>query len=141
MMTFGRQGAGLRLLIMLAGAALATGCDPESLCTVQDDLQLKVVGSCPEGPVRVNLALDFCRLRFWGATGNTGLPETGALAQMPRPVREGGWQIYGQVCPTSATPCPEPEFRLCKAERVAWQLDLLCLDGAGQPVCEATLTE
>jgi hypothetical protein len=42
--------------------------------------------------------------------------------------------------PLSNDDDPAP-FRLCRATRVAFRLELTCVDAQGAPACNATLTE
>ena len=35
----------------------------------------------------------------------------------------------------------QPAFRLCRARRVQYRLELACVDGTGAPVCDAIFTE
>jgi hypothetical protein len=54
------------------------------------------------------------------------------MSQHPQPLRQGDFILY--------TDDPAP-FRLCRATRVEYRLELTCLDAQGAPACNATLTE
>jgi hypothetical protein len=119
-------------LALAAGAA----CDPD-LC-VSEDVRLHAEGSCVGGAQDLELRAYGCRLT---ASGSTMLPARGGAYDDQARVRDGGWALYGEACPGGDPRCARPEFRLCRARRVEWRLELACVDGAGAPVCQATLTE
>jgi hypothetical protein len=127
----------LATTLALAGA----GCEEEEprICAdAAEVLHLKIAGSCPGAMQQFDLTSGGCRLSVANQTGPLGIPLSGALDQDMTPIRQGRWQIFG--CLVGGEPCPA-ELRRCTATRVAWQLDLTCLDGTGSPVCEAVLTE
>jgi hypothetical protein len=123
------------LLLVLAG------CDERS-CP-DDEFVVNVAGTCAAGPTTVTLEATACQIGVRGPDGGVSpLPPQGELDQASEPLRKGGWQIWGPVCPASDPRCQTPtEFRRCFATRVQWHLELTCLDGTGAPVCKAELSE
>lgn len=132
-----------RLLLVIAGACLLplTGCDEEPGCVGEETVSLKMSGNCAPDPQRFVLRRHFCSLTIEQPSGPLGIPRTGAVDQAQERIREGGWQIYGYLCPGDV-PCTDPAwFRQCRAKRVDFHLELTCKDGRGMPVCQARLTE
>jgi hypothetical protein len=126
-------GAAPLLALAIAAAGLAGGCDSPD-CTDSESLTVIENGSCaPAPPVQLTLGVTACQV-YLDATGSamSGLPRTGAVGQDRRPLRQGDFVLYGG---------DGPDFRLCRATRVDFQLDLDCVDGSGSPVCQAVLTE
>jgi hypothetical protein len=121
--------------------ALAPGCDERS-CP-DDSFVVNVAGNCAATPTTVTLGAGSCYVSVHGPDGGAApLPARGELDQASEPLRRGGWQIWGPVCPASDPGCKTPtEFRRCFATRVQWRLELTCLDGSGALACKAELTE
>jgi hypothetical protein len=129
----------MRAAALLIGLALAS-CGSDPCDEWETEMVLHASGSCLPAPQDVTIQLEACMLRVKVAAGT--LPATGALDQAGDPLRQGGWQIYGDACPLAAPACTAGrEFRRCHAVRKDSHLDLSCVDGTGAPVCEAALTE
>jgi hypothetical protein len=129
-----RRGlAGIALLALAAGAP---ACDDDPC--ISEHLHLRAEGSCLGVAQDIELEAYGCRLTTSDANG---LPRTGAAYDALARLRDGGWALYGEICPAGDPACATPAFRLCRARRVEWRLELACVDGAGAPVCQATLTE
>ena len=131
-----RAVAAVLLLLLLAG------CDEERGCP-DDSFVVNVAGNCASGPTSVVLRSTACSVGVDGPGDSAfPFPRRGELDQAIDPLRKGGWQIWGPVCPASDPGCRTPtEFRRCFATRVQWHLELTCLDGTGAPVCKAELSE
>jgi hypothetical protein len=114
----------LGLFAMLA----APGCD--SPACPSEQMEVIAIGNCATAPQRFVLSTQACNVGI-GANTGTGLPLRGALGEDRAPLRQGGFLLYGDA----------PNFRLCQAKRVDFQLDLTCVDAQGNPVCEVVLTE
>jgi hypothetical protein len=113
----------------------AFGCDPET-CPNDESFVVDESGTCARAPTQFTLAAQMCRIFVQGESPLNGLPTRGAMSQHPRPLREGDFILYGDVPGLAPSP-----FRLCRAERVEFRLELTCLDAQGAPACTATLTE
>jgi hypothetical protein len=109
----------------------ALGCD-DITCPADDSFVVDEIGTCAPAPTRFTLTARACRIFVDGPRALTGRPPLGARAGPPRPVRQGGFMLFGDE--------PGP-FRLCRAERVDFRLELTCVDGQNAPSCNATLTE
>ena len=120
-------------LALLTGAA---ACDDKPC--IEEELHVHAEGSCVGGVKDITIKAYDCRLTD---DGYGFLPASGAAYDGLARVRDGGWALYGDVCPEGTPRCTTPEFRLCRARRVEWRLELDCVDGSGAPVCQATLTE
>ncbi len=130
----------MRLAIALMAASIWLACEPDPYCPEGESFPVKIQGTCSDTPAEARLSSSQCGVTLEAKPGvSLGLPARGALAQDPRPLRGGGWQIYGNACPSGQL-CNSP-FRRCVAARVGYQLQLDCADGAGSPVCAATITE
>jgi hypothetical protein len=113
-------------------AILAAGCPDQVECGGEESFVVDENGTCSATPQRFTLERSGCGVFLQGAdAGATGLPAEGAVANDQRPLRQGGFILYGGSA----------GFRLCRATRVQFQLDLACEDGSGAPVCDAVLTE
>lgn len=130
--------------LALAGVVLtASGCpDGGTDCGGDETITVKMTGSCAPGTQVFQLRRSGCSLYVWtisdaGAPAPLGLPLMGEMRHGGN-IRAGDWSLWG--CPVGREPCPD-QFRICTAERVAFQLNLTCLGGTGAPVCEAVLTE
>jgi hypothetical protein len=129
------------VLLIAALAAAAAGCDTVD-CSNNESFVVDENGSCAAAPRRFTLSSISCRVATVEQDGPTGLPSVGALGQDQRPLRQGGFLLYGDVCPDGmASGCPDPAFRLCRSRRVDFRLEVSCVDGMGAPACDATLTE
>jgi hypothetical protein len=124
-----------RLLARLSVMALllaALGCDSNNgPCPPGDSFVVEEQGTCSAAPTQFTLSTVGCGISLFGASAS-GLPARGAMSQFPQPVRQGGFILF--------TDDPAP-FRLCRAKRVAFRLELTCVDAQGVPACNATLTE
>jgi hypothetical protein len=129
------------VLAALALAAGLAGCDDVEC--VDESFVVQETGTCATGPVQLTLSTTSCRVSISMASGDTGLPTQGAKDQDRRPLRQGGFILYSGACAApGAAGCGDPsDFRLCRAERVGFRLQLSCVDGSGAPVCEADFTE
>jgi hypothetical protein len=115
---------------LAAGAALALGCtDPQ--CPGDESFVVTESGTCSVAPLQFTLGGGRCRVDVTSPTGMTGLPQKGAMGPHPVPLREGGFILYDDL----------PSFRMCRARRVDYRLELSCFDGKGDGVCQASLTE
>jgi hypothetical protein len=134
------SAAGALAALALA-AGLAAGCD--DIECVDETFVVQENGTCAAGPVQLTLSSMQCRVSTSMASGPTGLPEQGAKDQDRRPLRQGGFILYTGACAYGGNAsCGDPtSFRICRATRVDFHLQLSCVDGAGAPVCEADLTE
>jgi len=111
----------------LAGA----GCDTYD-CENAEAFVVDEAGTCASAPQQFTLEVSSCRVRVLADMALTGLPATGALGQDHRPLRQGGFILFTEdVAP----------FRLCRARRVEYRLELACVDGTGAAVCDGILTE
>jgi hypothetical protein len=127
------------ILAALAAVALAA-CEPRDCFKQGETLHLKVTGSC--GPPHEIDVSARCQLHIDSPSGALVIPAQGALDQEEHMIREGGWQLYGKVCPAVNPNCTTPtEFRRCLAYRVSWWIELDCFDAAGVAVCQAMLSE
>lgn len=131
--------------LALTGVLLTvSGCPDSGLaCGGDETVTVKMTGSCAQGTQVFQLRRSGCSLYVWtisdaGAPAPLGLPPSGELSHGGGNVRAGDWSLWG--CPMGQEPCPD-QFRICTAERVAFQLNLTCVGGTGAPLCEAVLTE
>jgi hypothetical protein len=119
-------GAALALGWLALGAAACTDHQcPDDSFVVEEN------GTCADVPRQLTLSASLCRVYLSNPSGPTGLPSSGALGQDERPLRQGDFILYGD----------QPSFRLCRASRVQYRLELACIDGTGAPVCDAAFTE
>ena len=109
---------------------VVAGCNPPPDCQGGELFTVNETGTCSGTPTQFRLGRTGCRVRLDMLAGRTGLPDTGQVDTSERPLRQGGFELFG------GTP-----FRVCRAERVDYFLRLSCVDGSGAPVCEARLTE
>jgi hypothetical protein len=110
--------------------ALALGCnDPD--CMGDEAFIVNENGTCSAMPLQFTLAATGCRVYIQGPTGMTGLPQQGAMGPHPAPLRQGGFMLYDD----------QPSFRMCRARRVDYWLELSCFDGKGDAICQTNLTE
>ena len=124
----GRRASTLSLLA--AVAALALGCaDPK--CPGDESFVVNERGTCSAATLQFTLTSSSCRVYIQSPTGMTGLPQKGALGPHPVPLREGGFMLYDDM----------PSFRMCRARRVDYWLELSCFDGNGDAACQTNLTE
>ena len=117
---------------VLASVALVSfaGCTGPVQTTEPKSL-VNQTGTCSATPQRFAISKDFGEsVTIYADPAVTGLP-TRARFLRGNKWREGDFLLYGGV----------PEFRLCRARRVGFALHLVCWDGTGAPVCEATITE
>ena len=123
--------ASLLAMAALVMAALAPlGCtDP--VCPDAEAFIVNEDGTCAQQPQQFTLAASGCHISINGAGEETGLPSRGAMDGNPVPLRQGDFILYSD----------QPQFRLCRARRVDYRLELSCVDAADAPVCQATLTE
>ena len=128
--------AGALTVLAFALLAGAVACDDHPCIT--EELHVRAEGSCLGSAKDLTIKAYGCRLT---ADGDGFLPTSGGAYDGLARVRDGGWALYGDVCPPGQPRCAGPEFRLCRARRVEWRLELDCVDGSGAPVCQATLTE
>jgi hypothetical protein len=130
----------MRLAIASTLFSLSLACEPDSYCPKGESFPVRIQGTCSDTPSEAQLSSSQCGVTLEAKAGVVlGLPARGALAQDPRPLREGGWQVYGNVCPSGQL-CNSP-FRRCVAVRAEYQLQVDCSDGNGAPVCSAIITE
>ncbi len=127
----GRRPRRRSWLLLPTVAALAhLGCtDP--VCPDAEAFIVNEDGTCAQQPQQFTLAATDCRVSIDGAGPETGLPLRGAMGTHPVPLRQGDFILYSD----------QPHFRLCRAHRVDYRLELSCVDAADAPVCQATLTE
>jgi hypothetical protein len=129
-----------RLAALMVVGVLAAGCDGPA-CPDAETLSVKVAGTCAAGPTTAMLSSAGCGVGLISSDPTLRLPTTGQLDQAREPLRQGGWVIYGSVCP-GGPPCPSPaDFRRCIATRIGSRLVLDCLDGNGATACRAELSE
>lgn len=132
---FAAVAVGVAMVVALAG------CGDDADCRGEETVDLKMTGTCAPEPRTFTLVRSGCRLSVIAPPGWTGLPASGAVDQAQHPIRKGGWQLFGPVCPPGPLDCTGSEFRRCTATRVAFRLELTCIDGTGAPACTAELTE
>ena len=125
---------GLRTaLAALALLATTPGCDEQD-CPDNEEFLVDMNGTCTASPRGFWLKSEHCRVSITDSSpADSGLPLHGAMSQAKKPLRQGDFILYG--------PVGEASFRLCRARRVAFELQLACFDGTGAPVCDAVLTE
>lgn len=116
------RALGLLLVVGLSG------CD--SVSCPEETFEVVLTGTCATGPQRLMIHSSACEVTL-GYGVDTGLPTHGRLSANRAPLRKGDFILFGDT----------PAFRLCKAKRVDFQLDIACVDDQGAPVCEAVLTE
>jgi hypothetical protein len=130
-------------------ALFLTGCpDAGPSCSGDEQVSVKMAGTCASGERRLVITKSGCAIHIsgdpqaigsdGGAPASLGLPLRGATDMSNAPIRRGGWSVWG--CLSGGEPCPD-QFRICTAERVAFQLNITCIDGTGAPACQAVLTE
>ncbi len=111
-------------------ALVTTACtDPE--CPGDEQFVVNEDGNCAPTTQRLTISAIGCRVSLTGPTSDTGLPTQGAMGSHPAPLRQGGFILYTDT----------PSFRLCRARRVDYRLELSCVDNDDSPVCQADLTE
>src|SRR5207302_244821 len=120
----------LQVAILIV-ATLAQLVCTDIVCPDAEAFIVNEDGSCATSPQQFTLSANGCRVFLSGAVGDTGLPPQGAMSAHPVPLRQGDFIIYGD----------QPQFRLCRARRVDFRLELTCVDAADAPVCAAALTE
>jgi hypothetical protein len=131
-MTLSRSCRSMARLLMLATflALPMTGCD-DVPCPGEEQFTVVENGSCAATPQQFTLRRTGCDVILTMLTGDTGLPPQGAMGPHPGPLRQGGFLLFED----------KPTFRLCRAERVDYRLELSCVDSDDAPVCQAELTE
>ena len=124
-----------RMRVARAGIVVAwlasAGCDPYD-CENEESFVVDEIGTCASTPQQFTIEAISCRVRVYADMALTGLPASGTLGQEQRPLRQGGFMLFTQDA---------AQFRLCRARRVEYRLELACVDDTGAPVCDATLTE
>jgi hypothetical protein len=105
-------------------------CTDEDHCPTERFVVIEN-GTCAEGSPRFEVSSDSCVVSLASTWATAGLPLHGALSARRVPLRNGDFLLYGD----------SPTFRLCRATRVDFRLELTCVDGTGAPACEATWTE
>jgi hypothetical protein len=118
--------------VLALGALVALGCEGRE-CAPNEEFVVDEVGTCASAPRQFKLKVDDCRLSLGEPRAVTGLPATGSADPNGNPARDGGFLLYGGD--------KSDPFRLCRARRVEFRLELSCFDGTGAPACQATLTE
>ena len=124
-----RSIAGAWMLAMFLALAM-TGCD-DVPCPGEEQFTVDENGTCAATPQQFTLARTGCDVSLTQVTGDTGLPAQGEVGPHPGPLRQGGFLLFGD----------KPTFRLCRAVRVDYRLELSCVDSDDAPVCQAELTE
>jgi len=119
--------AALRAIVTFVALGLAACDDPE--CP-DDQFVVEENGSCASSPQRFTISATQCNVALT-ATADAGLPTQGAMGPSPVPLRQGGFILYTD----------SPSFRLCRAQRVDYRLELSCFDNDDALVCQAELTE
>jgi len=118
-------------IVVATFVALAmTGCD-DVPCPGEEQFTVNENGTCAATPQRFTLSRTGCDVSLTMLTGDTGLPAQGAMGLHPGPLRQGGFLLFAD----------KPAFRLCRAVRVDYRLELSCVDSDDAPVCQAELTE
>jgi hypothetical protein len=111
--------------------ALATTACDDVPCPGEESFVVDENGTCPPSPQRFTIARSGCDVSLLASGTDTGLPSQGSMGPHPGPLRQGGFLLFGDM----------PSFRLCRAERVEYRLELSCVDNDDLPVCQAQLTE
>jgi hypothetical protein len=124
-----RSVAGASLLATFLALAM-TGCD-DVPCPGEEQFIVNENGSCAGTSQQFTLSRSGCNVYLRDTSGDTGLPMHGEMGSHPGPLRQGGFILYGDM----------PSFRLCRAQRVDYRLELSCVDSDDAPVCQAELTE
>ena len=119
-------------LLLGVGALAHLGCVPLD-CPDAEAFTVNEDGTCAQQPQQFTLTANACHVSIGGGatTEQTGLPLQGAMGTHPVPLRQGNFILFGD----------QPQFRLCRARRVDYRLEVSCVDAADAPVCQATLTE
>jgi hypothetical protein len=118
-------------LVIAMFLALATiGCD-DVPCSGEEQFIVNEGGTCAAMPQQFTLSRTGCDVSLSNPSGDTGLPAQGAMGPHPGPLRQGGFLLFDD----------KPTFRLCRAVRVDYRLELSCVDSNDAPVCQAELTE
>jgi len=120
----------LRVAALVVASFGAVSCTDADSCPSERFVVIEN-GTCAEGSPRFEVSTDLCAVSLASTSATTGLPLHGALSARRAPLRNGDFVLYGD----------SPTFRLCRATRVAFRLELTCVDGTGAPACEATWTE
>ena len=124
-------------------AVLAMPACTKNDCSDTETVMVNVTGDCGIA-TQVTFQVAECRIQIGdGEAESSGLPPSGTLNQAQSSFRRGGWIIYGPL-PTpdaGALGAAPSTFKVCKARRVDWRLELDCWNGSGERVCGATLTE
>ena len=139
--------------VLLVSAAFS-GCEPLGPDSVDDDPQellVVVAGSCAAGGAG---SIVLRRTEVDGRGGDrvvvtsgatVDIPQSGAYGRGVGPLREGGFQLYGDMCLPNGRPCPPSaagsRFRRCEAVRERWFIELRCTDGFGAATCSAQISE
>jgi hypothetical protein len=124
-----RSVAAALVLAMFLALAM-TGCD-DPPCPGEEDFIVNENGTCAAMPQQFTLSRIGCRVSLSSPSSDTGLPAEGAMDPYPGPLRQGGFILFADT----------PTFRLCRAVRVDYRLELSCVDSNDAPVCQAELTE
>lgn len=119
------------LAALVATLALAPLACTDPICPDAEAFVVDENGTCAPTTQRLTLTANGCRVSITDPTGDSGLPATGAMGSNPVPLRQGNFILYSDT----------PLFRLCRARRVDFRLELTCVDDHDAPVCQANLTE
>jgi hypothetical protein len=120
-----------RASAVVAMLALAPIACTDPICPDAEAFVVDENGTCAPTTQRLTLTANGCRVFINSAGGDSGLPATGAMGPKPVPLRQGNFILYSD----------QPAFRLCRARRVDFRLELSCVDSHDAPVCQANLTE
>ena len=120
-----------RTLVLATFLALTmTACD-DVPCPGEEQFIVNENGTCAAAPQQFTLRRGGCNVYLINPSSDTGLPAQGAMGPHPGPLRQGGFMLFED----------KPTFRLCRAVRVDYRLELSCVDSDDAPVCQAELTE
>jgi hypothetical protein len=115
------------------------------------DLVVLVTGDCAAGGAgsavlrRIDAVEDRGARVELSSGAAIDIPEGGAYGVVRGSLRQGGFQLYGDICLPNGRPCPPSRagsrFRRCVAVRRDWFLELRCTDGLGLPTCTSQVRE
>jgi hypothetical protein len=121
---------------------LLPSCTKDEDCQGEERVLLDIAGTCASGDTQFELVRQGCTLSVvYTRAGHLAIPTHGAIDQEQHPIRQGGWQLYGEVCPAADPGCAAGEFRRCVAQRQRDSIDLVCFGNDTAEVCRGTLTE
>lgn len=133
---------------LLAGALLAlAACLPEASPSPDAPSERTVrvtITGCAPTPASLTLVTEDGDAVRLVSDQPIDLPPNGAFMPEGTRLRDGNWFVWGTACLPLGRACPAvgtSPFRACYARRTSWPLDIVCLDGEGNEICQARMTE